>query len=71
MKHGAYCVGCCWALIALLFFSGVTNVVWVAALSIIILVEKLVSSTSIAYCMAGLLIAAGFGLLAMEYPLLY
>lgn len=39
-KHGAFCVGCCWALMALLFVMGVMNLVWVAALSALVLVEK-------------------------------
>lgn len=38
--HGAYCVGCCWVLMALLFVGGVMNVVWIAALAILVLVEK-------------------------------
>ena len=40
--HGAYCVGCCWALMALLFVGGAMNLVWIAALSLLVLVEKLV-----------------------------
>lgn len=42
--HGAYCVGCCWALMALLFVGGVMNLLWIAALSVIVLVEKLAPS---------------------------
>jgi predicted metal-binding membrane protein len=41
VRHGAYCVGCCWALMALLFVGGVTNPVWIAALAILVLIEKL------------------------------
>ncbi|SRR5258706_8658700 len=39
-KHGLYCVGCCWALMALLFVVGVMNVLWIAGLAILILLEK-------------------------------
>lgn len=39
--HGLYCVGCCWLLMALLFTGGVMNLVWVAALAILVLFEKL------------------------------
>jgi predicted metal-binding membrane protein len=42
MDHGLYCVGCCWMLMALLFVAGVMNLVWVAALAIAVLVEKVV-----------------------------
>ena len=38
--HGAYCVGCCWMLMALLFVGGVMNLVWIAALAILVLIEK-------------------------------
>lgn len=41
MRHGAYCVGCCWLLMALLFVGGVMNLVWIAALTLFVLVEKL------------------------------
>ena len=39
--HGLYCVGCCWTLMALLFVVGVMNVLWIAALSILALLEKI------------------------------
>jgi predicted metal-binding membrane protein len=39
--HGAYCVGCCWMLMALLFVGGVMNLLWVAGLAILIAAEKL------------------------------
>ena len=41
VRHGAFCVGCCWALMALLFFAGVMNLLWVAAIAAFVLVEKL------------------------------
>ena len=40
MDHGLYCVGCCWALMALLFAFGVMNLLWVAALAAFVLAEK-------------------------------
>jgi len=39
--HGAYCVGCCWALMTLLFVGGVMNVLWIAGLTALVLLEKL------------------------------
>jgi predicted metal-binding membrane protein len=39
--HGAYCVGCCWLLMALLFVVGVMNLAWVAALTLLVAAEKL------------------------------
>jgi len=41
LSHGAYCVGCCWMLMALLFVGGVMNLAWVAALAALVLTEKL------------------------------
>lgn len=41
LLHGAYCVGCCWLLMALLFVVGVMNFAWIAGLTVIVAVEKL------------------------------
>ena len=41
MEHGAFCVGCCWVLMALLFVGGIMNVLWIAVLATIVLLEKL------------------------------
>lgn len=40
LKHGSFCLGCCWFLMALLFVAGVMNLVWVATLSVLVLLEK-------------------------------
>lgn len=42
LKHGTYCVGCCWVLMTLLFVMGVMNLVWIAALAGFVLSEKVV-----------------------------
>ena len=41
IAHGAFCVGCCWVLMALLFVGGIMNVLWIAVLAIVVLLEKL------------------------------
>jgi len=41
IKHGAYCLGCCWFLMALLFYGGVMNLIWIAGLALLVLIEKL------------------------------
>ena len=41
LRHGAYCVGCCWFLMALLFVGGVMNVLWITLLALLVLLEKL------------------------------
>lgn len=45
LHHGAYCVGCCWVLMALLFVGGVMNLLWIAGLALFVLAEKLLPST--------------------------
>jgi predicted metal-binding membrane protein len=40
LQHGAYCVGCCWALMCMLFVVGVMNLAWVGALTVFVLLEK-------------------------------
>jgi predicted metal-binding membrane protein len=41
MKHGSYCVGCCWALMGLMFVFGSVNLLWMGALSLFMLGEKI------------------------------
>jgi predicted metal-binding membrane protein len=41
LRHGGYCVGCCWFLMALLFVSGVMNLVWIAGIALYVAFEKL------------------------------
>jgi len=53
VDHGTYCLGCCWALMCVLFVVGVMNLVWVAAIAIFVLVEKIGP--------AGLFVARGAG----------
>jgi len=40
MRHGAYCIGCCWMLMAVLFVAGVMNLAWIVLLSAAALAEK-------------------------------
>ena len=42
LRHGTYCVGCCWVLMALLFVLGVMNLLWIATLAAFVLLEKVV-----------------------------
>jgi predicted metal-binding membrane protein len=64
-KHGAWCVGCCWALMASLFALGVMSITWTAVVAGLIAVEKTVPSRPIAtYGVAALLLGLGVLLLA-------
>lgn len=41
IHHGAYCLGCCWGLMAILFFGGIMNLYWIIGLALIVLLEKM------------------------------
>jgi predicted metal-binding membrane protein len=60
LAHGAYCVGCCWALMLLLFVVGVMNLAWVAFISAFVLAEKLLPGARVlAYGASAALIGSG------------
>ena len=60
LRHGAYCLGCCWLLMTILFAVGVMNLAWIAALSVFVLLEKIVPRGSWVAKVAGLILI-GFG----------
>jgi predicted metal-binding membrane protein len=63
--HGAWCVGCCWALMAALFALGVMSIVWMALVAALIAAEKMLPWRRVAtYATAGVLLALGVLLLA-------
>jgi predicted metal-binding membrane protein len=65
MRHGSFCVGCCWLVMTLLFVAGVMNLLWVAALAGFVLLEKLVPGGDRVGRISGLgLVAWGGWLLA-------
>lgn len=41
VRHGLFCLGCCWMLMALLFVGGLMNFLWIAGLALLVLIEKL------------------------------
>jgi len=64
IAHGGYCLGCCFALMALLFVGGIMNVLWIAGLTILVLLEKIVPAGLLIPRISGALIgAAGIWLL--------
>jgi len=66
LRHGAYCVGCCWTLMALLFVGGVMNLLWIVLLALLILLEKITPSGRLIAQLAGIiLIAVGAWLFSM------
>ncbi|HUE62760.1 MAG TPA: DUF2182 domain-containing protein [Rhizomicrobium sp.] len=67
MLHGAYCIGCCWALMALLFVGGVMNLLWIAALMILVLLEKISPWGLIVARVAGLIAVTSGGLIILGF----
>jgi predicted metal-binding membrane protein len=60
-EHGAYCLGCCWFLMGLLFFGGIMNLYWIIGLAAFVLLEKTVPIGNWIGRVAGLAMA-GWGI---------
>jgi predicted metal-binding membrane protein len=66
LAHGLYCLGCCFALMLLLFVGGVMNLAWIAGLALIVLAEKLLPQEARLRVLLGvLLMVAGLSLVSM------
>jgi len=60
LRHGLNCLGCCWALMALLFVGGVMNILWIAALTVLVAIEKVApKGEAIAKALGAVMIGAG------------
>jgi predicted metal-binding membrane protein len=59
VHHGTLCIGCCWALMALLFVLGVMNLWWIVLVATVVLIEKITRSTALPKAIGVLLIAWG------------
>ena len=66
LTHGIYCLGCCWLIMCLLFVGGVMNLIWILAISLFVLAEKLLPArlvthriTSYAMILAGFIYLLG------------
>ncbi|MGH3131632.1 MAG: DUF2182 domain-containing protein, partial [Gaiellaceae bacterium] len=60
LEHGAYCVGCCWSLMAVLVVAGAMSLAWAAAIAALVLAEKVAPAGERVATVAGLaLVAAG------------
>ena len=57
LEHGAFCAGCCWALMALLFVAGVMNIIWIAVLTLLVCAEKMLPAPARINLVTGVLLA--------------
>jgi len=67
LRHGLYCIGCCWALMLLLFAGGVMNIAWIACLAILVLLEKVLSEGRNVSRMVGAVLIIGGLVLALQH----
>ena len=68
LVHGAFCVGCCWFLMGLMFFGGLMNLYWVAGLALFVLFEKtLPAGHWLGYATGVALLIWGAGMLAPRF----
>ena len=58
VEHGAFCLGCCWSLMALLFYGGVMNLIWIIGLALFVLAEKMMPAGVAFGRVTGLLLVA-------------
>lgn len=64
LEHGVYCLGCCWALMGLLFVGGVMNLLWIAGIALFVFIEKVFAVGFWGRRLAGwMMILAGGGML--------
>lgn len=59
VKQGLYCLGCCWAMMLVMFAVGVMNVVWMAGIGIVMAVEKMLTGRRFTYAVGVVLVVAG------------
>jgi predicted metal-binding membrane protein len=59
LRQGLYCLGCCWAMMLVMFAVGVMNIVWMAALGILMTVEKIGSGKRFSHAVGAVLIGVG------------
>lgn len=70
VDHGAYCLGCCWSLMVVLFVMGTMNLVWMGLLSIVIFMEKIMpSGVTVGKASGGVLILFGLAMMVGLAPL--
>jgi predicted metal-binding membrane protein len=72
LRHGAYCLGCCWALFGVMVAAGVMSLAWMLLLTLIVFVEKVLpqgrrAGTATGIALAGLGIVVAIGVAPMPW----
>jgi predicted metal-binding membrane protein len=66
-KQGLYCLGCCWAMMLVMFAVGVMNVIWMAALGMVMTIEKIGTGKRFTHAVGVVLIALGIAFVLAAY----
>lgn len=65
LRHGLFCLGCCWVLMALLFVGGVMNLAWVALITVFVLLEKVLPAACLVSRLSGVALI-GWGVVTLR-----
>jgi predicted metal-binding membrane protein len=66
VEQGVFCLGCCWAMMLVMFAVGVMNVVWMAALGVVMTVEKMLSGKRFTHAVGVVMIVIGVAVVALS-----
>lgn len=67
LRQGLYCLGCCWAMMGVMFAVGLMNVIWMAGLGIVMTVEKMGTGRKFTHAVGVVLIAAGIAFIVVAF----
>ena len=67
LTQGLYCLGCCWAMMLVMFAVGLMNVVWMAALGVVMTIEKIGSGRAFSHAVGAAMIVAGAAFAIMAF----
>lgn len=67
VKQGIFCLGCCWAMMLVMFAVGVMNVIWMAGLGVAMTIEKMGTGKRFTYIIGSVLIAGGIAFVVLAF----
>ena len=65
MKQGVYCLGCCWAMMLVMFAVGVMNVIWMVGIGMVMTIEKMLTNRRFTHAVGVALFVAGVGIVLL------
>jgi predicted metal-binding membrane protein len=67
VRQGGYCLGCCWAMMLVMFAVGMMNIIWMAGLGVVMTIEKMLAGRRFTHAVGLVLIAVGVGVVLMTF----